>query len=84
MARVTCNASGWTDLGVAADLIIQRETREVIEIARSDTDPGAETSEIGVLLTDEDPHIVFPADADETRHAWARARVGTGVALRVI
>lgn len=84
MARVTCNASGWTDLGVAADLIIQRETRVVIEIARSDTDPGAEVSDIGVLLTDEDPHIAFPANDAETRHAWARARSGSEVALRTI
>ena len=84
MARVTCNASGWIDLGLAADLIVQRETREVIEIARSETNPGSEVSDIGVLLTDEDPHIVFPASDTETRHAWARARKGADVALRVI
>lgn len=83
MAKVTVSDDGWTDLGVASDLLVQRSTSAVVEIVRADEDPGAEASDIGALLWAEDPHIAFAPNADETRHAWARSRAGAAE-LRVI
>lgn len=83
MAEHDVTDSGWADLGLASDMIVQRITTNVVEIVRADADPGAGVKGVGVKLWSEDPHIAFPANADETKHAWARSESGAAK-VRVI